>query len=130
MALGEFREPALVKRTLALCLTDTILTQDVAILLTRMFGNRAAREETWAFLQARWPKLVRRLPPMMITRPIEATPALGTRAHRRQVAAFFREHPVATGQRAVKQALEQFDLTLSFDARVQGELGRWIAAQG
>ncbi len=127
MALGSFREPALIKRTLELCLTDTILTQDVAILLTRMLGNRAAGEATWAFMKRRWKALVRRLPPMMVTRPIEATPALGTREYRRDVAEFFEAHPVATGERAVRQALEQFDLDLAFDRKVGPALQRWLA---
>jgi hypothetical protein len=64
---------------------------------------------------------------MLVTRPIEALPALGTRADRRDVAAFFRANPVPTGARAVRQTLEQFDLNLAFDQRVKRELGSWIA---
>ena len=45
-------------------------------------------------------------------------------------AAFFKAHPVATGQRAVRQALEQFDLNLAFDTRVSGDLERWLAGGG
>ncbi len=66
------------------------------------------------------------MPPMLVTRPIEALPALGTRAYRQDVASFFRANPVATGARAVRQTLEQFDLNLAFDARVKAELARWI----
>ena len=63
---------------------------------------------------------------MLVTRPIEALPALGTRAWRNDVAAFFRAHPVATGARAVKQTLEQFDLNLAFDERAKSQLERWL----
>jgi puromycin-sensitive aminopeptidase len=126
LALGEFRDPALVERALALSLTDAVGTQDVAILLTRMLGNPAAREATWAFVKARWPKLRRRLPPMLASRPIEALPALGTRAARRDVAAFFRANPVPTAARAVKQALERFDLDAELSARALPELRRWL----
>jgi hypothetical protein len=63
---------------------------------------------------------------MLVTRPIEALPALGGRAHRKDVAAFFRAHPVATGARAVKQTLEQFDLNLAFDERAKSEIARWL----
>ena len=129
LGLAELRDPALVERVLALTLGDTIGTQDVAIVLTRMFGNPAAREATWEFLKRRWQALQRRLPPMLITRPIEATPALGTRAHRRDVAAFFRAHPVPTGARAVKQALERFDLDLEFRARAAPQLTRWLSTR-
>ena len=127
LALGEFRDAALVQRALALTLADTVGTQDVAILLVRMLGNPAAREATWAFMKRRWPKLRRRLPPMLVTRPIEATPALGTRAARRDVAAFFKANPVPTAARALRQALERFDLDAELAARALPELRRWLA---
>jgi hypothetical protein len=130
MALGEFRDPALVERALALSLTDAVGTQDVAILLTRMLGSPAARDATWAFAKARWSKLRRRLPPMLASRPIEALPALGTRAARRDVAAFFRANPVPTAARAVKQALERFDLDAELAARTVPELQRWLGLGG
>ena len=126
LGLGAFTAPKLVERALALTLTDAVGTQDVAILLTRLVSNRTAGEQAWTFWKKRFAKLRRRMPPMLVTRPIEALPALGTRAHRKDVASFFRANPVATGARAVKQTLEQFDLNLAFDERVKGELGRWI----
>ena len=130
MALGEFRAPAQVARALALTLTDAVGTQDVAILLTRMLGNPAAREATWAFIQQRFAKLRKRLPPMLASRPIEALPALGTRAARREVAAFFRANPLPTAARAVKQALERFDLDAELAARAVPELRRWLGIAG
>jgi puromycin-sensitive aminopeptidase len=126
LALGEFRDPALVERALALTLTETIGTQDVAILLVRMLANPAARAAAWEFVKRRWPKLRRRLPPMLASRPIEALPALGTRAARRDVAAFFRKHPVPTAARAVRQALERFDLDAELASRTAPELRRWL----
>ena len=64
--------------------------QDMPLLLVRMLHNPAAREETWAFVQKRWPKLKKRLPPALVTRVIEALPELQTAKHRREVAGFFR----------------------------------------
>ena len=128
MGLGAFRKPELVARALELSLGDRVGTQDVAILLARMLANRDAREATWSFLKRRWPALRRRMPPMLASRPIEALPALGTRAYRRDVASFFREHPVPTAARALRQALEQFDLNLAFEARTRDDLAGWLDA--
>ena len=128
LGVGAFHDPKLVDRALDLTLTDAVGTQDVALLLTRLVSNRAASERAWSFWKKRFGKLRRRMPPMLVTRPIEALPALGTRAHRKDVAAFFRENPVATGARAVRQTLEQFDLNLAFDERAKGVLGRWLEA--
>ncbi len=126
MSLADFREPELAARTQALLLDERVGTQDVALLLTRLLANRDARVSTWSLMKRRWPALRRRMPPMLVTRPIEALPGLGTRAYRREVAAFFRAHPVATGARAVKQSLERFDLNLAFDERAAPDLRRWL----
>jgi aminopeptidase N len=114
LALGDFRQPALIERTLALSLTDTVATQDVIFLLTRLLANSAARETTWSFIKKRWPKLSRRVPSLLASRLIDATPSLLTPAYRRDVAAFFRAHPVASGERALRQALERFDWYKTF----------------
>ncbi len=128
MALAEFRDPSLVRRTLTLTPTDQIPTQDVAMLLARLFGNPAARELTWAFVKRRWSSLRRRMPPMLVTRLIDATPALSSREYRREVAAFFEANPVPTGARAVRQALERFDLNAEFRRRASPGFKRWLAA--
>jgi len=125
-ATAAFRDPERIARTLESVLGDAVGTQDVAMVLMRLLANPAATEATWSFMKAHWTALQRRLPPMLVTRPIEALPALGTRAARRDVARFFREHPVATGQRTVRQALERFDIALAFDERNRQPLERWL----
>lgn len=128
MALAEFREPALVRRALALCGTPRVPTQDVAIVLSRLLVNPAAREITWAHLKRHWVRLRRRMPPMLATRLVEATPALGAR-WRADVAAFFRAHPLPAGARALEQALERFDLDAAFCRLARRDLARWLAAK-
>ena len=92
------RRRALVERALALTLTDAVGTQDVAFLLVRLARQpRGARARPGPSGRSASTKLRRRMPPMLVTRPIEALPALGTRAYRREVAAFFRANPVPTG---------------------------------
>jgi hypothetical protein len=86
-----------------------------------------ACEQAWAFWKKRFAKLRRRMPPMLVTRPIETLPTLGTRAHRADVASFFRANPVTTGVRALRQTLEQFDLNLAFDERAKPQLRSWLA---
>ena len=126
LALAEFRPPRLVDRALALTLSSRIPTQDVALVLARLLGNPAARERTWAFVQRRWARLAKRMPPMLASRLVEATPALGP-AHRRAVAAHFRAHPLPAGARALEQALERFDLDAAFFRIARPALARWLA---
>ncbi|HKE13022.1 MAG TPA: M1 family aminopeptidase [Myxococcota bacterium] len=127
-ALGEFRDPRLVDRTLGLTLSETVPTQDVVFVLIRLLSNRAARERTWAFVKRRWAALRKRMPPMLVTRLVDATPALQTTASKRDVASFFRAHPVATARRALQQALERFDLNAELRRREAPGLRRWFAS--
>ncbi len=127
LGLSCFRQPKLVERNLALLLEGVVETQDVAFMLVRLLDNPAAAETTWRFMKRRWKTLCRRLPPMLVTHPIEALPALATRAARRDVAAFFRKNPVATGRRTLLQALERFDKNLAFDRQRAAAFRRWLA---
>jgi puromycin-sensitive aminopeptidase len=130
LALGSFRDPALVGRTLELSLGDDIPTQDVVPLLVRLLQNRAAREATWRFLQERWADVSPRVPAGLASRLINALPALQTRAYRKQVADFFKAHPQPTATRALKQALERFDLDAELRRRTAPALRRWLASSG
>jgi puromycin-sensitive aminopeptidase len=109
LALADFREPELVQRTLDMTLGNQVPTQDVIFLLVRLLANPVARERTWAFVQERWQQLRPRLPSLLASRLIEATPALLAPRFRREVASFFRTNPVPSGDRALRQALERFD---------------------
>jgi hypothetical protein len=80
-------------------------------------------------VQERWPELSPRLPPGLAPRLVSALPALGTRARRREVAAFFRAHPISTAARALRQTLERFDLDAELRRRVGPDLARWLAAR-
>jgi len=130
LALGDFRDLGLARRAAELTLTQEIPTQDVGFLLMRLLANRAARETTWQFIQESWAALAKRLPPMMVSRLIEATASLQTREHRKQVAMFFRAHPVETATRALKLALERFDLNEELRRRAGRDLRAWFGARG
>jgi hypothetical protein len=129
LGLGCVSSARLVDRTLRLALTDRVPTQDVAFVFMRLLHNPAARERAWAFLQRRWKAVRRRMPPMLVTRVIDATPALGTSAYRKQVAEHFRENPVPSGERALKQALERFTLTSALRRRAAPELRTWLRSK-
>ena len=127
-ALAAFRDPTLIDRTLALSLSEDIPTQDVVILLGRLFANPAARERSWEFIRARWQDLSPRVSPGLAPRLILALPALQRPLYRRQVGAFFRVHPIPTAARALKQALERFELDAELRRRAVPELRGWLRA--
>jgi puromycin-sensitive aminopeptidase len=127
LANADFREPKLVDETLAMSLTERVPTQDVVFLLNRLMANPAARERTWAFIKRRWPGLRRRMPALFASRLIESTPQLLTTEYRKDVARFFRENPVPSGDRALRQALERFDWYRGFHRDAAAHLEAWLA---
>jgi puromycin-sensitive aminopeptidase len=126
--LGAFRTPATRRRTLDAVLSSDVPTQDVAFILLRLLGNPAARGEAWTLITRRWTALRKRVPPLMLSRLVEGTPALREPRYAREVAAFFRAHPVPEAARAVKQALEVFRLNAELRRRTAPGLARWLAA--
>jgi puromycin-sensitive aminopeptidase len=130
MALGDVRAPALATRVLELALTEAIPTQDVALLLSRMVSNRHAQVRAWDFVRERWPEVRARMPAMLVSRLIEALPALRVDDARKQVAAFFAAHPVPTAVRALRQADERFELDAAFRKRAVPALQRILSARG
>ncbi len=127
LALCDFRDSKLIARTLRLTLTDTIPTQDRVMVLARLFHNEQAREAAWAFVKKRWSTIQKRMPTLLASRLVEATPALQTAAHRRDVQAFFKANPVPTAKRALKQADERFRLDAAFRRRATPQLKRFLA---
>ena len=65
-----------------------------------------------------------------VPRLIEATGQLLTPSFRREVARFFREHPVPSGERALRQTLERFDWYRGFRKPAARELRAWLATRG
>ncbi len=129
LALGSVGRPGLADRTLKLALSDAVPTQDVAFVYVRLLQNRAARDRTWAFLRRRWKAVRKRLTPALVTRLIDATPALGTAQARREVKAHFEANPVSTGERAVRQALERFSLDAALRKRARPALDAWLRSK-
>jgi len=127
LALGDFRNDQLIRKTLKFALTDAVATQDVAFLFVRLFANPAAREGTWAFAMDHWDRIRTRVPPHLCSYLIDVTPALLTNEYKREVARFFRANPVPTGERALRQALERFDWYRGFRGPAAKDLRRWLA---
>jgi len=118
-----------LERTLAAVLTPEIPTQDVAFVLIRLLGNPFARVAAWRFIQKRWSAIRRRVPPLMLSRLVDATPALREPRHAREVQSFFRRHPLPEAERALKQALEVFRLNDELRRREAKGVGRWLAGK-
>jgi hypothetical protein len=95
----------------------------------RLLQNPAAQRSAWVFLTRKWTALRKRLPPLMLARLVDATPALREARYAREVRDFFKKHPLPEAARAVKQALEVFRLNAALRARTTPELAAWLEAR-
>jgi puromycin-sensitive aminopeptidase len=129
LALASFRNEEAIRETLAATLTPDIPTQDVAFILMRLFANPVGQHAAWAFLKKSWKRLRARMPPLMLARLVEATPALREPRYAREVRDFYKKHPMPEAARALRQALEVFRLNAEFRARARPGLERWLAAR-
>jgi puromycin-sensitive aminopeptidase len=128
--LASFRAPTLVERTLGATLGADVPTQDVTFLYMRLFGNPGGRNAAWRFFTRHWKQLRERIPPLMVSRLVESTPALRDTRYAREVATFFRAHPVPEATRSLKQALEMFRLNAELRRRILPGIARWTKRRG
>ncbi len=108
-ALGNFRDPQLLGRTLELTLTDTVRGQDVMRAISGVLYNPAGRELAWDFLRSRWPQLQKKVPESNLTYFAEMGTAFCDADHRQQFKDFFTETRMPGVQRKVRQSLESID---------------------
>lgn len=107
MALGCFRQPALIDQTLALCLTDTVRTQDMPHLVGNIVGNCETSSQAWAFLKTHWKPLSGRLSETGAPKLVSpAASSFSTPQEEKDVRNFMAAHPLPAGKRTVAKMLE------------------------
>jgi puromycin-sensitive aminopeptidase len=120
-ALGRFRDPALVIRTLEMSFTDRVRTQDAPFLLGLMLANRENGTETWRFLASRWSDVEARFMTSTISRMLESVSALSTPELTAEIDTFFATGPgaaVLERQKPIARNLERLRIMRRLHATV------------
>ena len=127
-ALGRFDAPDLLQLTLERALSEHIRSQDSVSVIGAVAGNRQGRDLAWDFVRENWAELDRRYGRggYAITSLVAFTSGFTTSQRACEVAAFFRDHPVPSAQRAVQQALERIALNVAWLERNREPLGAWF----
>ncbi len=130
-ALPEFRAPGLVERALERTLAPSLRSQDTAIYLAAFFGNPAARDRAWSFVEARWDALA---PKLTIfggdTTLVAALDGFCDAPKREAIRGFFAAHPLPSAVRTLAQTLERIDNCVALAGRQTPFVTEWIAARG
>jgi puromycin-sensitive aminopeptidase len=116
-ALADFDDPELMRKILAMSVTDEIRTQNAPYLLRRALSNRDQGALAWFFVQSEWETINDRFPSNSIARMLEGVRTLSTPDIAPEVFTFFETHEVPQGDKMVAQHLERLEVNLALRAR-------------
>ena len=131
-ALGSFRGPGLLERSLALGLDDTLRAQDLRGLLYAGGGRDTTRHAAWRWLTANYDAVVARIG----DKSSPSLPFVGASfcdaVDRAAVEAFFAgpRGRVEGTERNLKLTLENIDRCMAFKKRHQAGAQAWLEKQG
>jgi len=126
-ALPSFRDPALVQRTLQFALSPDVRTQDAPSLIGALIGQEASRDAAWTFVKANWDTLNKLLGVFGgITRIGGSVGAFCSRDRKAEVEQFFKEHPMPSAERTLKQAFERIDSCVAVKERQAAAASAWL----
>ena len=116
-ALGSFRVPELIDRTLQMTISGEVRTQNAPYVMRGILLNKDAREKAWSFMKAHWEEMLRRYPDNSIPRMCEGIIGLVTPELEADVRDFFAKHPVKQGGKQMEQHLERLRIAVACKER-------------
>ena len=128
-ALGDFRDPALVRRVLDLYLTDAFDQREAvrAVLTASEAGNSLA--VVWDFSKQHYDAMLEKLPREIVGEAPEVAVGFCDAAHRKDVATFFegRIDKLPGGPRNLAQTLETIDLCITLRKTQEGSVREFLS---
>jgi puromycin-sensitive aminopeptidase len=116
-ALGAFRQPDLIDRTLKMTISSEVRTQNAPYLMRGILLNKDARERAWSFMKTHWEEMLRRYPDNSIPRMCEGIIGLVSPELEADVREFFTHHPVRQGAKQMDQHLERLRIAVACKER-------------
>ena len=116
-ALGAFRQPDLIDRTLQMTISGEVRTQNAPYLMRGILLNKDAREKAWSFMKEHWNEMLDKYPDNSIPRMCEGIIGLVTPELEADVRKFFSEHPVKQGAKQMEQHLERLHIAVACKER-------------
>jgi puromycin-sensitive aminopeptidase len=121
-ALTESPDPATLRRTLDLALTDDVRTQDSPFLIPAVMRNRTGAAVAWEWLEQHWAELNSRFPDSQLARAFEGIPSVVEPGLAAAIRRFCSTHDVPQAGPRLDQLLERMDINVGLAGRLQGSL--------
>jgi puromycin-sensitive aminopeptidase len=121
-ALTESPDPATLRRTLDLALTDDVRTQDAPFLIPAAMRNRAGTAVAWEWLELHWARLGARFPESQLARAFEGIPSVVEPGLAAAIRRFCSTHDVPQAGPRLDQLLERMAINVGLAGRLRGGL--------
>jgi aminopeptidase N len=130
LALGDFRDPALIQRSLQYAISAQMRSQDAPYLLAELMSNPSSRQMAWDFIREHWPQVVAKVTNFAASVVVDEAGRFCNVAARDQVQQFFGQHPVPSTQRSLQQTLETINNCADLRAQQASKLASWLQTKG
>jgi aminopeptidase N len=128
-ALGDFRNPALVERSLEYAISPQVRSQDAPFLIGALMGNPDTQNQAWDFIRQHWPQVAAKLTNFSTGTVVDGTSNFCDAVHEQQVRDFFTQHPIPSAQRTLQQSLEFISDCMDVKAQQGSRLASWLQQQ-
>ena len=128
-ALTSFSDPALVRRTIDLALSEEVRSQDAKYVIAQMLRNPDGRDLAWDLVRARWGDIQKRTGEFVgNTVIVGALSSFCDAATAAEVRAFFAKNKVPDAERTLQQSLERIGSCARLQQAQAGKLAAWLKA--
>jgi aminopeptidase N/puromycin-sensitive aminopeptidase len=127
--LAQFREPALVKRTLDYVVSGEVRNQDSWIVLVALLRDRGTRDQTWNYMQKNWDQVHAQLTVSSGADVVRATGSFCTVQQRDEVIDFFATHKVEAAERTLAKAVDSINDCIQLRLAQESDFHTWLEAQ-
>lgn len=130
-ALTGFKQPALIKKSLGLIISDSVRHQDVSYWVAYSFMNRHARAQTWEWLKQNWQWLHDNLGSDLSfgRMPMYAARAFASEEFLVEYKDFFAHRSTPALDRSIKQGIEMLQWRIDWRKRAEKEVLAFFRAQ-
>jgi puromycin-sensitive aminopeptidase len=128
--LAQFRDPALLQRTLDYAVSPAVRSQDTLGLIAAVMKNPAGSTLAWNFVRTHWPDVEKVGGGFTSAEVVGATNVFCDAGMHDEVQTFFTSHKVPTAERTLQQSLETIHTCSDLKSRQTQELATWLQQKG
>ncbi|KAK9474599.1 peptidase family M1-domain-containing protein [Dipodascopsis tothii] len=132
-SLGKVRRPELVKRSMALILSDKIPTQDLYNMAVSFGGNGDLRWQFWEYVKSDWANLSARLKTNVTIQDHFVRLTIYSFSSQKaydDITAFFKDKDTREFARSLGQALDKIKAASSWVAKDGADVAAWLKEHG